>query len=491
MDPLLALETSSAEGACWLVVVEADREAAVGWVRRAEAIAAGYALAAGAGRAEFVVCEVACALQVDQLTAERVLREALLLAQLPQVVDAVEAGALRLPHARVLLEQLLPLEPALAARVADDVLSRIGERSPSAVRAAVRRAVLRADPGAAERRRQAAVAERTVFVRALQDGMASLELQLRAETALRVYGAADEATRGEDGSGRNADQRRVDWLVEQILGDRAAAPRGGEDPEPATDGRRRRPVQVQVVVPVAVALGLSEEPCELVGHGPISAEHGRELLADAELRKVCVDERTGQVVAVDEEVVRPTPPPGTTNEDREQALAAAVRRALVTMVLSPSYADDDPEPDYRPSARLARTVRLRDVTCDFPYSSTSAERSDLDHTEPWPRGQTALPNLGARSRRIHRAKQAGWTPRPLPDGSLLWQSPSGASYRRPPPRERPPAVPPGAVLPPPRPPARAEDPPPRWVPVRPGRAGDSAMPAPPPPRPALPDEPPF
>jgi hypothetical protein len=149
MDPLLALETSGAEEACWLAVVEADREAAVRWVRRAEAITAGYAVAAAAGRAEFVVCEAACALQVDQLTAERALREALLLARLPQVVDAVEGGALRLPHARVLLEQLQPLEPAVAARVADDVLSRVGERSPAAVRAAVRRAVLRADPAAA------------------------------------------------------------------------------------------------------------------------------------------------------------------------------------------------------------------------------------------------------------------------------------------------------------------------------------------------------
>ena len=105
MDPLLGLETSGAEEACWLAVAEADRESAVLWLRRAEAIAAGYALAA-AGRAEFAVCEVSCALQVDQLRAQRWLQEALLLVQLPQVVDAVEAGTLRLAHAQVLLDQL-------------------------------------------------------------------------------------------------------------------------------------------------------------------------------------------------------------------------------------------------------------------------------------------------------------------------------------------------------------------------------------------------
>jgi hypothetical protein len=181
-------------------------------------------------------------------------------------------------------------------------------------------------------------------------------------------------------------------------------------------------------------------------------------------------------VAVDSDVVRPAASDagaggaaraggavlagGAGDAGREQTLAAAVRQALITMVLRPSYAQDDPEPGYRPSAHLARTVRLRDLTCDFPFSSTPARRCDLDHTRPYGRGQTVLDNLGSRSRRIHRAKQAGWTPRPLPDGALIWQSPSGASYRRPPPRERPPAIPPDAVLPPPRPPRSPAAPPP-------------------------------
>lgn len=503
MDPLLPLETSGPEQAWWLAATEADQEASLLWVRRAEAIAAAYALAAAAGRAEFAVCEVACVLQVDQLTAGRVLHEALLLQALPQVAEAVEAGGLRERHARAVLEELEVLEPALASAVADELIGRVGDRSPSAVRAMARRAVLRADPAAAERWRATAVAQRRMFVRPMRDGMASLELHLRAETALRVYGAADEATRADDGSGRNADQRRVDWVVDQILAERTgscaerpggAGAAGAAGAEPR-DGQRRRPVQAQVVVPVAAALGLSEEPCELVGYGPISAEHGRELLADAELRKVCVDAGTGQVVAADPEVVRPTAgaDPGCCPEAGRVAQAAAVRQALLTMVLTPSIAQDDPEPGYRPSAHLARTVGLRDVTCDFPFSSTPARLCDLDHTRPHGRrGETVLGNLGSRSRRIHRAKQAGWTPRPLPDGSMLWESPSGAVYRRPPPRELPPEFPADAVLPPPRPPRRIEDPPPDWLELTAPDldGGPSDVPADPPP-PALPDDPPF
>jgi hypothetical protein len=479
MDDLLALETSSEEEACWLSAAELDREHALLWLRRAEAIAAGYAKAAAAGRAEFAALEVACALQVDHVTAGNVLAEARQLVELPQVADAVEAGRLRLPHAKALLDQLLPLEPALASAVADDVLTRAADRTPAQLRGIARRAVMRADPQAVDRRRAQAVAQRRMFLRPLDDGMMSLELHLKAETALRIFGVATEATRADDGTGRTADQRRVDWVADQILSERALvpAPRPADpdDDEPDGDGpadrRRRRPWQGQVVVPVAVGLGLSEEPCDLVGYGPITAEHGRELLAEAELRKVCVDSRTGQVMAADQQVHRPVPEDAANQGEstecavaREQALAEAVRAVLVDMVLTPSFEPAEPEPQYRPSAHLERTVQLRDVTCDFPFSTAPARRCDTDHTRPYDKGgSTELSNLGSRSRRIHRAKQAGWTPRPDADGSLLWQSPSGASYRRPPPREKPPNLPADAVLPPVRLPRRDTEPPHDWV----------------------------
>jgi hypothetical protein len=51
-------------------------------------------------------------------------------------------------------------------------------------------------------------------------------------------------------------------------------------------------------------------------------------------------------------------------------------------------------------------------------------------------------------RRHHRAKQTGWTPTPLPDGSILWQSPCGRTYTRPPATDPPEPVDPDATLPP-------------------------------------------
>ena len=86
--------------------------------------------------------------------------------------------------------------------------------------------------------------------------------------------------------------------------------------------------------------------------------HGRELIATAELRKVSLDARSGQVLHVDDQLLRPTAGKGSTDAD----------------------------------------------------------------------------NLAPRSRRHHRAEQAGWTPSALHDGSTLWSTPSGRTCRKPPTR---------------------------------------------------------
>ena len=50
--------------------------------------------------------------------------------------------------------------------------------------------------------------------------------------------------------------------------------------------------------------------------------------------------------------------------------------------------DDKPEPQYRPSTKLDEFVRMRDLTCRFPNCDQPAEFCDIDHTAPWPNGQT-------------------------------------------------------------------------------------------------------
>lgn len=431
MDDALGFDTSSDEEHVFTLLAECDQQLGREWLSRCELMVWAYCLGAAAGRAEFVGCEIAATLLVPDTTAGDLLAEARLLLSLPALAGAVESGRLRLPHARRVLTELAAVDQALHEAIIGDVLDRIADQPPAAVGRIVRRAVLRADPGAAEQRRKSAKKHRGLALYPARDGMADLVLNIDAEVGVRIFGLACATTEADDGSGRSADARRSDWIVEQILRGPSAA--SAAEIEPVPDGRRRRSCQALVTISVTTALGLDDEPCELAGYGPISAAHGRELIATAELRKVSLDARSGQVLHVDDQLLRPTPGRNrpTSAGRHEQPLPEHVRQALLSMTDTPSVQPTDPEPQYQPSTSLTRTVQTRSPRCDFPCCSTPASRCDLDHTRAWPRGSTSADNLAPRSRRHHRAKQAGWTPHPLPDGSTQWTAPSGRTYRTP------------------------------------------------------------
>ncbi|MDT5347193.1 MAG: hypothetical protein QOH91_480 [Mycobacterium sp.] len=96
------------------------------------------------------------------------------------------------------------------------------------------------------------------------------------------------------------------------------------------------------------------------------------------------------------------------------------------------------EPRYRPSTKLARFVRNRDQTCAFPHCVRPAERCDLDHTTPHgPGGLTHPGNMKALCRKHHLLKtfwigSTGWADQQLSDGTVVWISPTGHRYTRPP-----------------------------------------------------------
>ncbi len=194
-------------------------------------------------------------------------------------------------------------------------------------------------------------------------------------------------------------------------------------------------------MPVAVALGLSDHPGVLAGYGPLGAEQCRALLATAELVKACVDSTTGEVLAVDAPVRAKTWT--AVHDDRARAL----RQTLVQMATSGGTIPDLRTDGYIPSAALGRLVDLRDVTSVFPGDATSARRTDRDHRLPWPLGATDELNLQNLGRRWHRAKHDGnWQSLLLDDGTIRWTSPSRGVYHRPPKRTAPPPIPPDTSL---------------------------------------------
>ncbi len=93
--------------------------------------------------------------------------------------------------------------------------------------------------------------------------------------------------------------------------------------------------------------------------------------------------------------------------------------------------DEKPEQRYRPSAKLARHIRNRDLTCRFPGCTAPAEFCDIDHVIPYPLGATHPSNLACLCRKHHHLKTfwtGDWALTLLPDGVAVWTSPAGRTY---------------------------------------------------------------
>jgi len=112
-------------------------------------------------------------------------------------------------------------------------------------------------------------------------------------------------------------------------------------------------------------------------------------------------------------------------------LAATLERARLREVGHPG--DGPAEPRYTPSRALGEFIRCRDLTCRFPGCDKATQFCDLDHTVPYPVGPTHPSNLKCLCRFHHLLKTfwtgvKGWRDRQLPDGTIIWTSPTGHTY---------------------------------------------------------------
>ncbi|MFN2539285.1 MAG: DUF222 domain-containing protein [Mycobacteriales bacterium] len=174
------------------------------------------------------------------------------------------------------------------------------------------------------------------------------------------------------------------------------------------------PTTVNLHLPMATALDLTNAPGILEGHGPLDARRIRQLLPDAHLREIYIDQLTGVPLGAQPKPERPRP-----GQARLDNLARRLRP--VTLV-------DEVESQHDPTAALAEFVKLRDQKCSGPGCSMPASRCDLDHELEWPTGPTAEWNLADNSRRCHGAKHHGWQTDRSPDGTTDWTSPTGRIY---------------------------------------------------------------
>ncbi len=329
---------------------------------------------------EFAAEEIAAALTWTRRAAEHQLSLGWsLVRRLPAVHAALSAGAIDVPKARVFDRETHPLPDPAARAVCDQLLPDAPRLTTGQLRARLQRLVLTVDPEAARLREEKAVAERRVISGLEFDGTTSITVlglpTERATAAMeRVHAIAHAARR--NGDARTMDQLRADTVLDLLDGTLTGplpAPRKGV---------------IELTVPLTTLMGLSEEPGELAGWGPIAADITRKL-ADEHHNvtwRYRVVDADGQLVGA-----------GTTR---------------------------------RPTARMDAFVRARDRTCRFPGCRRSASHTDLDHTVPYTEdGPTHPINLGALCRTHHRTKhEGGWTLHQPQAGVFDWTSPHGHRY---------------------------------------------------------------
>ncbi len=299
----------------------------------------------------------------------------------------VQSGRVTLSRACDVLSDTATLTDEAVEEVARIVFAptRDGAGMTQALfRQRLRRALLAVDPDGAAARRRAARCCNGAYARVFDDGTGTLTITNDADKIVAAIDRADEVARKARAAGddRSLGQLRADFLTDAAI---FGWPReGGSFPQLGAQPAGK----VWIVVPARTALGLDETPCELPGHGWVSAAQARSIMTapGSTWRRLLVDDESGRAIRLEHE-------------------------------------------GYEPTAEMVSHVQAVDGTCRGPGCEVLASRCDIDHETPWPQGQTRVGNLSAKHRRHHNLKTAGlWKSRRGPDDEVEWRTFAGRRY---------------------------------------------------------------
>ncbi|MBM7230812.1 DUF222 domain-containing protein [Dietzia cinnamea] len=379
---------------------------------------------------------VVAAMSISARRAEKMLSFAWELhTRYPAILEAMAAGLMEQRVAELLARQMATVRgdvlEHVQRQVVDDYLNgvaagiRLGDK---ALRDDIDAVIGRHDPGAIRLRKEDASRGRGVRIGKGVDGMSTVSALLATEEAAvlaealdqRVadHDAADTATAQAAAAARAADpdtdpddaepepryskaERRADALMSLICGDTPTHPDAADTSNdahgaagaPATAGGRAPVLRPKVTVIATGDNGRDEHGArvEFTRTGEAALQTLLEMLATSD---------------------------GASFEQVDPHIGAAD--------------DTDAALRYRPSAQLARRVRLRDGTCRHPGCAIPADDCDLDHVVPFNHadptagGLTIEANLVAQCRRHHRFKTfSDWTYKLQPDGTLIVTTPDG------------------------------------------------------------------
>ncbi|HEU5034219.1 MAG TPA: DUF222 domain-containing protein [Mycobacteriales bacterium] len=382
---------------------------------------------------------------------------------LPETLATMSTGEMSWRKVRTLVDRTASLTAAQCAEVEARILAKAGGRTPAQHDAAVRRAVDRIDPAAAEDRRKQRMSDIALVRAHYGDGMGEVFARMPSEDVETVWLAADGWARRtkEAGDSRALDQLRVAALVtwansflthghpttcdlycghthfveqqgvEQQGQDAKAFPADGPAEETGgTEQARKADASTPAGSPLPSLIDRDQPPAAPDPHRDTPPRrHGRPLTIN-----ITIDlptflgltdhqgELLGPGVLIPAQAIR-------------DLLPDAALRRLVIDPMSGHLLDASPEA-IRPSAALAGFCALRDVTATTPTAgptstSGAAGAGDLDHIiARADGGPTTRRNLHSPTRRWHRAKtHAGWTVIANDDRTWTWTSPTGRTYR--------------------------------------------------------------
>lgn len=207
---------------------------------------------------------------------------------MPESWEALDRGDLSLAHVRAFHRATANCVPKLVQEVERQIVPQAIARrwTPSELARAARKLIISIDPEGAAKREEAAKAEADVEFYPGEDGMGHLNAHGPAAQALQMADAIDDRAEAmaRAGDNRPLGVRRFQAMYEAVMGTASSAPLA--------------PVQTHTLVTIGLdtLLGLNNNPGELAGYGPITAETARKMAADSTLSRLVTDPVNGTVL---------------------------------------------------------------------------------------------------------------------------------------------------------------------------------------------------
>jgi hypothetical protein len=402
---------------------------------------------------EHVEDEIAALLRLTGRAAASQVALAAGMTRLPAVAAALAAGRVDPDKAEVFTDELAVIDDdQAAAEIAAALVDEAARWTTGELRARLRKQIASYDPQAAARRKQKARKDGRVDAWIDHNGTGAIAARgMDPAAAIAADQDIDAAARWLQAHGApgTLDQLRLEVFAARLTrrplhcllpqpeatsqgggpapqpGSPAPAAAGPADPDTWPAGLGGLGGSVNLTMPLATWLGISEAPGEAGGYGTIDAGTCRDLAAalaaGGRRARWCITlvDRRGRAVAHGCARAGPGPP----GADRTSWLASV----QVTPIETGTCAHRRESEGYRPSLSLRHVVKVRSPRCGYPGCRRKAQRCDDDHTIPHHKGgKTCECNLYPLCRRHHRVKQAqGWRLEQPEPGILIWTLPCG------------------------------------------------------------------